>query len=188
MAREKELTSDDKFEMLLSALLESKSTALSKDDLRSLLVETSQATAGAMQKALKPENTEHPNISVFRPKGGKDPVLPYDIFYNGFPIHKAVETHHDRELELLLQVEPGEYTVIRKDITPMAVSVTAERDANGKITKLEIRFPVTREEKALIPAMHVLLYQIVHAHEGTPKQVFVKATQDHMALLLEGVA
>jgi hypothetical protein len=180
MAKDKELTIDDKFDLLLQVLAQKQETGITKDALKEILAETGQSTAASMQRALKPENTTHPNISVFRPKGGADPVLPYEVLYNGFPVHKAVETHHDRELELLLMVKPGEYTVIRKDGTPMTVTAKAEHDANGVITKMSIQFPVSREDKAIVPAMQVLLYQMAYAGTAHPKQLFVAATTEHM--------
>lgn len=182
MAREKELTNDDKFEMLLEALTQQRAGGVSAADLKEILAQNSQA----VQKALKPENPTHSGLSHYRPKGG-DRTLPYHIFYNGFPVHEAVETHTDPELDLLLQVEPGEYpSVIRNDHTPMHVSVTAERDATGKITKVEIAFPVSREDKSRIPPMQVLLHQLVHGREyANPMHGYVAAVQDRLTWVMD---
>ena len=84
----------------------------------------------------------------------------------------------------MAQVEPGEYTVIRKDGSRMAVTVTGERDADGRLTKVEVTFPVTREDKGVIPPQAVVLYQIVHAKTKTPKQAFVEAMSEHLNQVL----
>lgn len=146
------------------------------------------ATAKAMQKAMRPENETHPGISAFSyPEGDvarPKPAPAYEFFYNGFPVHKSLETHHWRECELMKDVEPGEYTVIRKDTTRMTVTVRGERDADGKLTKIDLSFPVSREEKPLVPPMMSVLYQIVHAKDMTPKEAFLRATQEHLGLIL----
>lgn len=143
-------------------------------------------TAKAMQKAMKPENDTHPDISCFthpdHPKGD----LPFQCFYNGYPCHMFPETEHWREWELMKQLTPGEYTVLRKDLSLMAVSVKGERDANQKLTKVEVIFPISRAEKELVPAKTVLLYQLVH--DGPPKKKFLKAMNEYMQILIgEGV-
>lgn len=147
--------------------------------------EAQTATAKAMQKAMRPENETHPGISVFsKPKGERDDpktVLPHEFWYCGYPMHMFPETEHWRELELAAQVQPGEYTVIRKDTTPMQVSVRAERDANLKLTKVLVEFAVTREEKWLVPPKTVLLYQLVHS--DNPRKRFLEAMNEHLQLM-----
>lgn len=179
----KELTADEKFELLLQALTAKQAEGLSKDSLRELLTETAKVT----QKALKPENDAHPQISCFNKPGGylanPHEKLQCDTFYRGFPVHKAYETHHWREIELLNQVKPGEYTVLRKDLTPMKVRVTGEFDAHGTITKKEISFDVSREERHYIPAMTVLLYQILHSDRPV-QQVYLEAMQADLQQLM----
>ena len=110
--------------------------------------DTQTATAKAMQKAMKPENETHPGISPFSyPEGDKARprvTVPYEVSYNGYPMTKFPEINHWRECELLALVQPGQFSVLRKDGTKMDVEVKAERDADGKITKMDIRFPVSR--------------------------------------------
>lgn len=183
------LTADEKFERLIAALTAKRDDGLTKDDLKDILTSTQTVTAREMQRAMKPENPTHPGKSVFNyPEG--DEVRPkvrpaFDFFYNGYPCHKFMETIHWREAELMAQVQPGEYTVIRKDGTTMAVSVTAERDANQVITKLDVRFPVSREEKWLVPPMLVVLYQLVYP--DAPRKRFVEANAEHMDLVFGAV-
>lgn len=177
--------SGDQFERLIAALTSRQSAALDKDTLREILTETAQISASSMQRALKPENDTHPGISSFSyPEGDvarPRPTLPYEFFWNNYPVHKFPETQHWRELELMMQVQPGEFTVLRKDGTRMQVSVRGERDADGKITKLMVEFPVSREEKFLVPPMSVLLYQLVHP--DNPKKRFVEAMKEHLDIL-----
>jgi hypothetical protein len=188
MAREKELSTDDKFELLIAALTQAKQqeSAITPEALEKILANTAQAT----QKALRPENPDHPGISVFSyPEGDKarpKPALPFECFYNGYPVHKFPETEHWREWEMFAQVQPGEYTVIRKDASPMAVTVKGERDAVGKLTKVTIEFPVLRAESTLVPPKTVVLYQILH--NENPQKAFLEAMQEHLRLMFAGAA
>ena len=180
---EKVLSIDDKFQMLLEVLAQNKQpSGLTKDDLAELL----SGQAQSMKKALKPENDEHPNVSAFHPNGGPFINLGYEVYYNNFPVHKAIETHHDRELELFSQLTPGIYRVLRKDLSDMTGTVRAEKTPTGKITKLFVEFPVAREEKAQIPPVHVVLYQIVH-HDMPAHKRYAAAVNDHMAATLVGM-
>jgi hypothetical protein len=182
----RELTSDDKFDLLISALTQKQAGGITKEDLASIL----EANSKTMQKALKPENDTHPGKSVFshpegdiaKPKGD----LPFQFFYNGYPCHMFPETETWREWELMKQVVPGEFTVMRKDGTVMKVVVTGERDALGKTTKLDVQFPVSREEKWLVPPKSVVLYQLIYP--DNPRKRFMEAMQEHLQLIFgEGV-
>jgi hypothetical protein len=177
--------SDEQFQQLIGVLAANKSESGSGIDLAALKV-LLEGTALATQKAMKPENQVHPGISALSyPEGDRDrprPSLPYEFFWNGYPVHKFPETQHWRELELMAQVTPGEYTIMRKDFTPMAVTVDAERDANGAITKLRVDFPISREERGLVPPQIVLLYQLVHS--DNPKRRFVEAMQQYLLMMV----
>lgn len=177
-----DLTADDKFQMLLEVLARQQS-GITAEQLSDILSKNALET----RKALKPENETHPNISVFHPNGGPYQALPYEVFYNGFPVHKALETHHDRELELLRQVKPGEYRILRVDGSDMTVTVKADQKPTGEITKLRIEFPIAREERHLIPAMQVLLYQLVHT-DVPIRERYILATHEHMQLSMPEAA
>jgi hypothetical protein len=56
--------SAEQFAQLLQAISANKSS-LDVDALQTILKETAEGTAKAMQKALKPENQTHPGKSVF---------------------------------------------------------------------------------------------------------------------------
>lgn len=178
-----ELTNDDKFELLIQALMAQKDTGITADTLKDLLA--GQATA--MQKALKPENASHPGISAMSyPEGdrakSREHIIPHEFFYNQFPVHKFPETHHWRELELAAKVEPGEFRVIRKDASDMTVTVTGDRDTRGHLTKVSVTFPISREEKWLVPPMSVVLYQLVS--KDSPKKRFLQAMTEHLSMMM----
>jgi hypothetical protein len=147
------------------------------------------AAANHTEKLHNPSNKVHPGISAFSyPEGDTArprPVLAYEFLYNGYPFHKFPETQHWRELELASQVKPGEYKVMRKDYTDMKVSVTAERDADEKLEKVDVRFTVSREDKDKIPAQSVVLYQLAHAASGKPsKRLFLEAMTEWLSITL----
>jgi hypothetical protein len=171
------MTADEKFEMLIAALTQKASDGISKDDLRQILVDTQTVTAKAMQKVMRPENETHPGISAFsHPEGDRakpKPALPFQLFWNYYPVHKFPESESWVEWEQYAQLKPGEFTVVRNDGTPMKVSVTGEKDADGKLTKVEVKFPISRMEKNLVPPRYVLAYQLIH--EGEPRKLFKTA-------------
>lgn len=186
MAREKELTTDDKFELLIAALTASKAEGITKEDLQQIL----EANSKGIQKAMKPENEFHPGKSVFsypegdiaRPKGD----LPFAFFYNGYPSHMFPETETAREWELMKQVTPGEYTVVCKDGSLMAVTVKGETDASLKLTKLDVHFAVTRETKSIVPPKSVVLYQLVYP--DNPRQRFLEAMTEYLTAQMGAAA
>jgi len=141
-----------------------------------------------VHKALKPENATYPAVSATSyPEGDtarpRESVLSHAFFYNNFPVHKFPETHHYRELELAELVQPGTFRVLRKDGTDMTVEVAAERDAKDAITKILVTFPISREDKYLIPPMTVVLYQLVHP--DNPRKRFVEAMSEHLNMTLQ---
>ena len=175
---------DQQFAMLIAALTKN-NNSLDRDTLTEILTEAQKNSAGAMQKALHPENDAHPGKSAFAyPEGDiahPRPVLPYEIWWNGFPIHRAYETHHWSELELLVELKPGVYSVIRKDGALASVTVKATKDPAGKITRMDVEFPVTREERHYIAPMFVWLWQMTHP-EMAPRLSFMKAMQRYLEI------
>ena len=180
------LSVDDKFELLIAALASKPQSGLTKEDLREILAGTAEYSADAMKKSLKPENEAHPGKSCFSYEEGDvarpRPELPYEFFYNAYPVHKFPETEHWRELELMTQVQPGTYTVIRRDGTPMPVEVKGERNVDGKITKIAVEFAVSRGEKSLVPPKSVVLYQLIH--NENPRKAFVEAMTEYFQVVM----
>lgn len=187
MAKDKDdLTTDDKFMLLLEALTAHKEQGIGPETLEKLLT----ANAQQMQKALKPENETHPGISCFsHPEGDQKrpkPPLPYQLFWNNYPTYKFPETETWAEWALYSQLTPGEFTVIRKDGSRMTVTITGERDADQKLTKVTVTFPISREEKWLVPPTYVLLWQLVHPDH--PRQRFVEAMQQWLQMTMGTLA
>lgn len=181
MARREETVSEDKFEKLIELLTLQAQAAqpMTPETLKAIMAETGTA----MHKALKPENDSHPGISAYSyPEGdrakSREHILTKDFYYNGFPVRKFWETHHWRELELAEAVQPGTFTVLRTDGTPMIVDVKGERNANGDLTKVDVVFGISREERHYIPPMSVVLYQLVHT--DNPKKRFMEAMTEHL--------
>ncbi len=180
--------SGEQFNQLLAVLAQSRDSGggINMAELKEVLTATSRGTAEAMQKAMKPENQDHPAVSCFSyPEGDKakpKPALPFAFFYNNYPFHLFPETQHYRELELAALVQPGEYTVMRKDFTAMNVTVKGERDGDNKLTKVMVEFPVSREDKWKVPPIIVVLYQLVHP--DAPKRRFIEAMNEYMAMFM----
>lgn len=168
--------SDDKFERLLAVLAEKQTNAVDLDALKAILGETQQATA----KALRPENEAHPGKSVFSHVEGDQkhpkPSFGFDLFWNNYPVHKFPETETWKDWELYAQLTPGKYTILRKDGSRMTVTITGEHDADGKVTKLTVTFPILASEKWQVPPTYVTLYQLVH-NDRPAREVFVEAMQ-----------
>lgn len=176
------LTNDDKFELLIQALMSRKSEGLSREDLAEILASNSSA----IQKAMKPENDTHPGLSAFsHPKGDRampKPPLPFQLFWNNYPASKFPETETWAEWEMYAQLTPGEYTILRRDGSRMTTKVEGERDADGKLTTVRVTFPVSREEKWLVPPTYVHLYQLIH--NDNLRQRFVEGMQQYFALTM----
>jgi hypothetical protein len=49
---------------------------------------------------------------------------------------------------------------------------------------VDVQFSVSREERVLVPPKMVVLYQIVHAGEKSPRQLFIEAMTEWMNLTL----
>lgn len=199
------MLSDTQFAQLLAAIGSNQGGGLDPGTLKEALASAAVLSAQTMQRAMKPENPSHPGISAFSyPEGDvarPRPVPPFEFWYNGYPCSKFLETEHWRECELMCEVEPGEYPVIRTDGSKMNVIVIAARDAEQRITKIEVFFgernpqtgqitnTVSRHEKNLIPPKAVVLYQLVHAGERSPRQLFVEALNEWLTITLgESVA
>ena len=184
---------DAQFAQLIAALSSRSNDGLNRETLTEILTEAQKNSAGAMQKALHPENDAHPGKSSFAyPEGDvarPRPVLPCEVWWNGFPVHRADETHHWSELELMVRLKPGVYTVIRKDGALSTVTVRGTTDAAGKITRMDVEFPVSREERHYIAPIFVWLYQMTNP-EMPPRLSFMRGMQQYLEIQMreEGTA
>ncbi len=159
-------------------------------------------TATAVERATNPSNKVHPGKScmsypegdVARPR----PRIEYALFWNGYPQHKFQEELSWMELELFTgrRTEPdGTTTRLHRGLTPGVydcqekdgrtnhkVSVTATKDANDRVEKVEVKFNVLREKKDAIPPVFVWLYQMVHADTMTPREAWQKGMLEYLEL------
>lgn len=179
---------DDQFNQLVAVLSVNRGNGgMDPAQLEQILRSAAEASAKAMQKAMRPENEHHPEISAMSyPEGDRlkpRPILPYELWWNGYPMHTFPETEHWRELELACLLKPGEYTVLRKDGSKMTVSITAQKNADMKVIRLDVAFVESREEKGLTPPKMVTLYQIVNGEESVPtKLTFMRAMNEYFTI------
>lgn len=160
-------------------------------------------TAVAVERATNPSNKNHPGKSAMSyPEGDvarPRPRITHALFWNGYPQHKFQEELSWMELELFTGTRtepdgtttrlhrglvPGVYDCLEKDgRTGHKVSVTALKDANDRIEKVEVKFSVMRERKDAIPPLFVWLYQMVHADTGeSPRELWMRAMLDYVEL------
>lgn len=164
-----------------------------------------QETATAVERATNPSNKTHPGKSamaylegdVARPR----PRIEYALFWNGYPQHKFQEELSWMELELFtgrrtepdgtptrlhMGLTPGVYDCLEKDgKTGHKVSVTATKDANDRIERVDVKFAVMRERKDAIPPLFVWLYQMVHADTMKPRESWMKAMLEYVNLTFQ---
>jgi hypothetical protein len=88
-----------------------------------------------------------PMISHFNPLGDRDhpkPDLKTDIRWVGYRMTK--ETLRRDEIELVNKLEPGEFRVTKSDGRTIPFTVTAKKDDNGKLERMNIHFPCKSNE------------------------------------------
>lgn len=183
------ILSDEQFAQLLGAIGKANSgSGLDPELLKEALAGAAVAAASHTAHVANPSNKTHPGKSVFNYPEGEvlkpKPIPSFQFLYNGYPCTKFLETEHWRECELMCDVTPGEYTIIRTDGSKMGLKVIGETDADGKLTKVDVQFPVSREERVLVPPKAVVLYQIVHAGERSPRQLFVEGMTEWLGITL----
>ncbi len=158
----------EQFTALLAAV-RAGSSGDQTDRLEQILLRTAEVSAEAMKRSLNPENKEHPGKSVFSyPEGDMAkprPVMPYELFWNNFPVHLFPETQHWLELEMMARLQPGEYYVSKaNDEGAQQISVKGERDANQKLTKVRVEIAgIGRDEMRAAPPTVVWLYQMLNS-------------------------
>jgi len=139
---------------------------MTAEQLADILKSTGLSTASAMQQALRPEHQFHPGVSAYSyPEGDRDrprPVLKCQMTWVAAWIDP--ETEHWYELELLNQMQPGEYVVTNADMTKTMLTVRPEMDsATGKLDKLHFTFPVRDGQNRLVSPKAVWLLEALAA-------------------------
>lgn len=162
----------------LKELLGTNAGGLDADTLEKILTRTAEMTAASMQKALKPENTHHPGISFGSyPEGDRlkpRPVLPFELLWKGFPIHREIELSTYWELEQYARLKPGAYTVSRRDGAPLKVTATAQYAPDGEtIERLIVDFDCDRDVRPMVAPPYIMAYQMNHPHRDR-QETFVE--------------
>lgn len=105
------------------------------------------------------ENTVHPHISVFsHPEGdiaaakaGKVKKLECETLWVGYPLE--VEQLTPTEVDLLNEIQPGDYMFTRADETRTSMSVVGERDNAGRMNRKLITFSCRGDDSKNLPSM-----------------------------------
>lgn len=99
-----------------------------------------KAVAEGASKARKPENAEHPGISVYsHPEGERDrpkDKLKCKMFIGGGPLEEGTLT--PKEIEALNRMTPGHYRIRKSDDSETVLEVRGQVNANKEIEKLWI--------------------------------------------------
>jgi hypothetical protein len=94
-----------------------------------------------------PENREHSGISAYsNPLGDyKDPKPPLkcEMHWCGYPL--TIETLTPWEVAALNSLVPGAYTVTKGNGNQIPFTVEGRTNMNGKLERLEVRFPCKAE-------------------------------------------
>lgn len=148
--KEKSLTVEDLVEALRAA---QPAPGLTAEQLADVLAENTKAT----QKALKPENQRHPDISAFNPLGERDharPKLARKTFWAGTELHG--DELDVEELELLNQIE--------HTLEARGGSWRAEfrRTAKDGTAEVHVVFPCnTIDDRMELPSMKLILRELL---------------------------
>lgn len=131
-----------------------KSGGIDADTLEAMLSRVATMTAAAQDRMLHPDNREHPGISAYSyPEGDLKrprPDLKIPMTWVGYPL--TTDTLTWQEIDLLNRAEPGEYRFTRTDKTTDTLTIRADRDSLGGVTKLHVVF-LTSERKDTLPSM-----------------------------------
>ena len=152
------LTRDDLIALVKAARGES------DEDLRRRAQIDAEAIANATgQRATKPD----PGISAFSyPEGDlarPRPPLKCQMLWDGHPLDLTIVTA--REIELLNQMEPGEYPITKTDGSRLTLTVRGTRDVSGRLARLEFTFPCHGEHRYNVPSMVAMLGEALHQED-----------------------
>lgn len=146
---------------------EQKEAAISQAELmQQLLVKT------------KPENVAPPRISVFNPSGDRDhpkPPLKCEMFWVGYDLRPEVLT--PEEVDLMNRLEPGEYVVMKADRTQIPLTVTAKRNSNLKLERLDVWFPCKGQDRHNHGSMESYLRQVLGESIPTADELMTELTR-----------
>lgn len=110
-------------------------------DSDDVLRKQAQFQAEATKKALRPENEQHPGISVFRPNGRDDTLqLKCKMTWVGYPLDADGVT--PEEIAALNEIDQiGEFPYHKTDGSLEKFTIRGEKDAHGRWSALHFSFP-----------------------------------------------
>ena len=132
-----------------------------RQDSDEFLKKQAQYQAEATKRAMRPENEQHPGVSVFRPQGRDDTLqLKCKMFWVGFPLEADNLTAE--EIALLNQVDAvGEFLFHKTDGSPAKFTITGEKNALGQWTRLLLHFSCRGSDRHNQPGMIALLREVL---------------------------
>src|SRR3990167_531162 len=152
------LTRDDLIALVQAARGESE-----VDLRRRAKIDAEEMAKATGQQATRPD----PCISAFSyPEGDlarPRPELRCKMFWVGHPL--SLDCVTAKEIELLNQMEPGEYQITKTDGSSFKLTVVGEHNAAGNLAKLEFQFPVRGEHKYNVPSMAAMLAEALHQED-----------------------
>ena len=159
------------FEQLQSLL--ANRVGRSKDEELELIRAQADANAEANKRALRPENTDHPGVSIFSRPGGEkaNPKGEFKcrILWTGAQVDK--ETVTAEEFDLLNQIVPGEYACTRPDGSKFPVSVSGDRNpATGVLESMNVFFATRGQLRHGLPSMVAMCREML-AQAASPVKV-----------------
>lgn len=125
------------------------------------LKKQAQYQAEANKRLLRPENEQHPGVSVYRPNGRKDGLaLKCKMYWCGYPMDAETET--EEELTLLNQIDQvGEFTYHKTDGTIEKFTITGEKDAAGNWARILLHFPCQGDHRHNQPTKVAQLREVL---------------------------
>lgn len=141
----------------IADLVEALRAATGNDDAS--MQRRAQFEAEAHERINKRENEVHPHISVYSyPEGdiaaaaaGKIKKLECETLWVGYPLE--VEQLTPQEVDLLNELQPGDYMFERADGTRTAMAVEGRLDNAGRLSRKSVTFACRGDESKNLPSM-----------------------------------
>lgn len=131
---------------------------LSEERLEKILLKVAETTAAAAERAANPSNKSHPGVSVFSyPEGDRERPRKLNCPMTWVGTEVGIDTSTAEEIELFNLAIPGVYQFKRTDGTPETLTVTGERDAGDRVTKLAFSFSLAKETRDTLPGVVAIL-------------------------------
>ncbi len=101
-----------------------------------------EVLAEAHRRALKPENADFPDVSVYNPHGERDhrrTMPPWEIFWCGSPVALDVNTIEEIALAKQIHTAQGRWKIRKSDNSDAIVVVRVEKDTDDNVTKVIVQ-------------------------------------------------